>query len=500
MTDTILAPSHKAAGKAALQPLGGRRAEHGHLMSALLFHSLLQRIAIVATLLVAAASARAAAINTGVEQLIWPVILVGKPFVVVHDLLFGSDHSAQRSAAEAAREILEAQKHTIPAHGLFTGPLDLRSALYGMLVETRLPLVEIDTAGSAWLLSMAKAPQPLIANALKSRFIRISLGPEGDPNCFEWKSSLDDWVQSPPVRPGTCMLLHFTDELQSDLQLEVDASQATRRRLAWTLSDRPSGRVRLSVPFWQSQTKNAPLRVSVVYRAAHETNTFVDLLHKLAPAHTPTDASGMPWIMNRISEDLKGEAKYASMSYFGLVRSPTLDWAAMAASPPSASWQESYARARTSNKPQIIGTLLIVPQTDSVGPSCAFAYRRGCEFTKSFLSEVGVLSIRHDKAYAPDPASATNTTSHQMSVIVGARGLDGRKLWGIGIEPASLPASFQACQDLRLGCYFYPDQVALTDDELVVLGRFQIPNRPNSTETYELVILRDRLPLPILQP
>jgi hypothetical protein len=499
MPVTTLAPSQQPAAEAAVQPLGGLDAEHGDLMPRVLFHSLLQRLAIVATLLVAAASARAAAINTGVENILWPVIIVGKPFLVVHDLLFGSDHSARESADEAALKILEAQRQPIPTHGLFTGPLDLNLALYGILVEARLPFIEIETAGSAWLLSMAKSPQPLIAKALQSRFIRISLGSEGDPHCFEWKSSAGDWVQSPPVRPGTCMQLHFTDDLRSDRQLQVDASQIGRRRLMWILSDRTSGQVQLSVPFWQPQTKDQPLRVSVAYRAAHETGTFSSLLHKLTPDHSPTDVNGMPLIMNRISYDPKGEAKFASMKYLGLVRSPMLDWTAITASRTDTSWQASYARARATNQPQVIGTLLIVPQTDSVGSSCAFAYRRGCDFAKSYVSELGVMTVGYSPAYKPDRPSTTETSGHPLSVGVAARGFDGQMLWGISITPASLPTPFAACEDQGLSCFFYPDQLALTDQELVVLGRFQMPNQPRSIDTYEMVISRERLPQPLLQ-
>jgi hypothetical protein len=50
-----------------------------------------------------------------------------------------------------------------------------------------------------------------------------------------------------------------------------------------------------------------------------------------------------------------------------------------------------------------------------------------------------------------------------------------------------------------LSCFFYPDQLALTDQELVVLGRFQMPNQPRSIDTYEMVISRERLPQPLLQ-
>ena len=201
--------------------------------------------------LMASMNARGAPINTGVEQLLWPAVVIASPFLLVHELLFGSDSSAISSADREANEILDAYKEQIPVSGLHTGSVNL----YGMLVESRLPFIEIDIAGSVWLLSLAKAPQPLIYQAQRHKYIRLSLGKQEDPNCLTWQSTIDDWTTGPPVRPGTCILAVFDNELQSNLQLNVDASRVSGRKLRWELIDRVTGKVHLSVPFWKARPR-----------------------------------------------------------------------------------------------------------------------------------------------------------------------------------------------------------------------------------------------------
>lgn len=460
-----------------------------------LLRSLVQRFAIVPALLVAAVGVRAAAINTGVEQILWPASIVAKPFVMVHDLLFGSDHDARQSAEREANKIFDAQQQPIPVNGLYTGPLNLRLALYGMLVEARLPFIEADTAGSAWLLALAKEPMPLISQAERSRYIRLSLGDQGDAHCFEWKSQADDWVSAPPVRPGTCLRLTFVDRLGSDVQLKVDASSLSHRKLRWVLTDSASGRTLLSVPFWESQIDGQPLRVSAVYRAAHETGTFISVLGKLSASVTPRTSDDLPFIMNRIKVDLRGEATVTSASLWGHVRTPTLDWDAIEAARLSNSWQSSYARARSTGKPEVIGTLLLVPQTDSVGSSCAFPYQRNCDFTASYVSDLGLMTTAYRKAFL-DTDKSRNPHGHgsNMSVEVAARGFDGQPLWVISITPATLPSSHEACQDFSLFCYFYPSGFTLTAQELVVRGSFWRPQLPRKSDEYELVVQRTQLP------
>ncbi len=120
---------------------------------------------------------RSAPINTGVEQLLWPAAILAAPFVWVHNLIFGSDLDSTKAANEEANKILAAHTEPIPVNGLYSGSISLRWAMYGLLVESRIPFLEIDTAGSAWLLSQAKAPQTLIPSAEKYKYIRLRLTP-----------------------------------------------------------------------------------------------------------------------------------------------------------------------------------------------------------------------------------------------------------------------------------------------------------------------------------
>lgn len=437
----------------------------------------------------------AAPIRTGVEEILWPAVIVATPFFLVRDVLFGSDSSAMKSTARDAQKILDAQRTPIPINGLYTGALNLRWALYGMLVEARLPFIEVDTAGSKWLLELADDPKQLIERAVNSKYLRLSLGTQGEANCFGWKNFSDDWLRQPPVRPGSCMRLEVTDHLESDVQLQVDPSQVSRRQLSWVLVDRASGQVHLSVPFWQSQTKGQPLSVSVVYRAAHETGSFISVLSKLAPSATPTNTDGLPFVMNQIPVDLHKEGQLSFMRISGLVRTPLLDWDAVQTDRATKSWHESYAHAHATGQPQIVGKLVIVPQSDSVGSSCALPYGK-CDFTRSYASDLGVMTTHYSPAYQDqDKSRNPHGIGHDMHVVVGARGFDGRMKWVISITPWTLPESHAGCKDRIRGCYFDPSNFAMTSNELVIRGKFRDGAQAGQgSAEYELVVSRDQLP------
>ena len=113
------------------------------------------RIALLLTL-AASWQVRAAQVSTGVENILWPAIIVVAPFVMVHDILFGSDSRSRESADREARKLLDAHPVPLPTLGLYTGPLNLRWALFGLLVERQLPFVEVDVAGSKWLLELPR--------------------------------------------------------------------------------------------------------------------------------------------------------------------------------------------------------------------------------------------------------------------------------------------------------------------------------------------------------
>ncbi len=426
----------------------------------------------------------------------WPAIIVASPFIIVHELIFGSDSGAKKDAQAKANEILDASKDQIPVRGLYLGSINLRWALYGLFVESRLPFVEINTHGSAWLLSLARDPKPLISSAEQHKFIRLSLGKQGDSNCFNWTES---WDKSHPVRPGTCLLITFDDELQSDVQLSVDASKVNKRVLYWELADRATGKRHLSVPFWESQTEGQPLQVYATYRGAHEDYTFIRVIRKLSPAISPLAPGELPFIMNRFerrpSETLDGPV----VKIVGEFRLPILPKTAEADVPKNESWSDGYERARSTGKPVIMNNyLLIVPRDDKVGAVCVETDGLSCSFAGNFISDIGVLTSKHTAAYQMPETMRSPLYAvplkNDMYVTVAARGFDRKLLWIARIQPESFPANFQQCSDLSRGCYFYPTQINKTAEELVVRGILHDGSRGDATRgEFELVVPLGRI-------
>lgn len=430
---------------------------------------------LAASLLSVGFSVRAAAPDPGIGSLLWPLVIIASPFIVVHDLIYGSDDDARTKAESEANKILGEFKDQISVQGLYAGSINLRSALYGMLVESRLPFIEINTHGSAWLLSLAKDPKPLLTNAEQHKYIRLSLGKQGAPNCFNWT---ENWENQPPVRPGTCLSLTFDDKLQSDVQLSVDVSNIKSRILRWELLDRATGKVHLSVPFWESQTEGQPVRITATYRAAHEDYVFIRTLRKLSPALQPSATSEPPFIMHRFAKRTPEKLDGVVTMIHSEFRAPTLPKLTDADLHKNETWKEGYDRATATGKPVIINnTLLIVPYDDKVGPACAEPDSLKCDFAKNFISDIGVLTSNYVPAYQQPEAMRTRSFApppkHDMYVTVVARGFNGNLLWLAHIQPASFPATFQRCNDFSQGCYFYPTQVNTTSDELVIRGKLQ---------------------------
>lgn len=454
--------------------------------------------------LMSSVGARGEGLYTGVEKIMWPAIIIASPFVVVHDLIFGSDERSRRSAEKDADRILEKTPGSISVTGLYTGSVDLRWALYGMLVESRLPFVEINTAGSAWLLSQSKDPAALIPLAEQHPYVRLALGSQGNPACFSWKSSNDDWTANPPVRPRTCLLIQFVDELQSDLALSVDASEVRHRKLRWNLVDRATGNMRLSLPFWVSQVEGQPLFVSATYRVAHENYPFAKVIKKLAPTFVPTGQDGRPYLMTRIDADAiqRSERDVKATAIAASFRPPTFDWTTAAGGGRNERWIEGYDRAETTGLPTMHNNFwLILPQQDLIRPVCIEpgGSSRSCTFVHNFLTAAGVLTFWVGPSYRdtspPGPMSPA-TSSHPMYLLLTGRRPEGDLLWYVRIVPAELPESIQLCNDFSKSCAFYPRQATTTSQELIVRGTFR--DDPTSMrlprDEFELVVPLSRLP------
>ncbi|RZI55646.1 MAG: hypothetical protein EOP37_27305 [Rubrivivax sp.] len=428
---------------------------------------------VVALALLSGTGSRGAGINTGVEDILWPAILIGRPIVLVHDLVFGSDETAMKAADKAAERILNDHAGVVTMHGLYTGALDLRWALFGLFVERQLPLVEMDVSGSAWLFSMMKTPGRLVEDAKDHKYIRLALKEKGDPHCVDWNFRTVEWVESPPVRPPACLTVSFADRLSSDVEMSVDFSRASHRELRWQLKDRVRNTVLLDVPFWHRQTRGNPLYVDLTYRQAHENNPFIRVLKKLSPAEPATNSEGRPFLMKRFDEARRSDdLDLPSFRVWGYFRERTV------AVPPTRTrgsehwWTEMYRSAIADGRPAVYGGLMINPSEDRVGSSCAFVYRR-CEAGSevSVGTEVGVLSLAHQRAYGPPPQEVARLgPGHDAWVSVGAKDYSGRFLWSMTVMLAAWPAPFEVCKDFSLGCDFYPKHAVFTPEGLLISG------------------------------
>jgi hypothetical protein len=402
------------------------------------------------------------------------------------------DRHATEVAESDANRILAAHTAPIPVRGLYTGSMNLHAALYGMLVESRLPFIEIRSdSGAAWLLTLVKDSQPLINQTEQYRYIRLSLGKQGAPNCLTWLSSVEDWTTGPPVRPHTCVLAQFTNDIESDIELHVDASKASSRRLSWELIDRAKGKLLLSIPFWQRQNEGQPLQVDATYRSADEDYTFIRVLRTLLPLAVPRDQDGRPYVMNRIDEPSSNESVVEQTKIRGEFRAPRLDWAAFETPRTDQSWSDAYAKAFNTGKPVIINNnYLVIPGSDKVGYACANPARNNCSFANSFVSDIGVLTV-HGEA-SQEAFKDANLPAQGMVVTVAARNFSGKLLWFVSINPGSLPLSHQHCKDFSLKCAFYPLNATTTAQELVIRGT--LVDRKLLRQEYELVVPLAELP------
>jgi hypothetical protein len=239
---------------------------------------------------------------TGLQDLIWPAVVVMSPFMQLHRLVFGWDEDAIAKTQKQAHLQLQQLRGGFDTNGLYTGPIDISSAVHGMLVLAKLPWVEVDVAGSKWLFNHMEDQATWLAQVSPERpYIRLELAASGDPACPRFISLHHQlrWDSSPPAKPGTCLKLSFVAALASDLGLTVDTQHASQRELRWVLKRLSSNETLLSLPFWQRQTSGQPLRIFGSYRAAHDSSQFADLIRTLRPGLRATDSQGRPFALER---------------------------------------------------------------------------------------------------------------------------------------------------------------------------------------------------------
>lgn len=429
-------------------------------------------LALAAALALApAAPVRADPIHTGVEKLLWPIAIVAAPFFAVHTFIFGSDDKSREEAAAEAKRILQSHPGRIPVNGIYTGALPLTHALYGILVESRFPWVEIDTAGSHWLLSQARDPRPLIALAQQHRHIRLSIGEAGHPDCFVWNSMLDDLTDKPAVRPGRCLRVSFIDTLASDAALEVDVSQAAKRRLRWVLKDRASGNVHLAVPFWESQVTGKPISVSTTYRARHENDVFIRVLRTMAPVGPAGNPDGSVHLLRETDPPFRRYLGSSPLVQGTMaVLSPDTPPRPVAAPAPDR-WEDAYAQAYASGLPVVVNHKLVIdPAGNRFGPACVQIVME-CDYSKTFVAGKSLLTVNDARSRPASGSSTSGIPGRPMRLYVMSRDLDDRLEWHMTVVLEKLPKLALACEDLRQECGFIVVEAGMRDGSLVVRGR-----------------------------
>jgi hypothetical protein len=421
------------------------------------------KAALTISLVMAMTFARAEAPDPGVGALLWPAIVVVGSVAKVHDLIFGSDENSKKAANEEAKKILDAYSEKISVNGLYFDSIYLRFILKELLVAYQIPFVEIDTAGTKWLLSEMRPTAKMINDASNSRFVRLSLGDDTNPDCLEWKYKSDDWTKFIPLRPGACLVAAFENEIHSNLMLRVDASKVSQRELRWELLDSSSNRVLISVPFWESQSEGKP-----VSALPHISSAFYGIMRKLEPIHVPLNAEQKPYVMTSIKETAApSERNMDQIRRVGNVRKPQLAWSDISPRAHTESWADAYRRAYRTGAPTLLNAeYLILPREDRFGKvSAEWGY------DLRVVQEYGLLAAAYSKSY-----SFSNGETTLMNVRVSGRTFTGRMFWNIRIEPDALSGELLACADPANSCDFYPRDIQITDTELVVLGSFGATN------------------------
>ncbi|MDR1934946.1 MAG: hypothetical protein LBS49_05110, partial [Candidatus Accumulibacter sp.] len=201
---------------------------------------------------------------------------------------FFSFQAKRKSADSRAKAILEKQE-AIPIDGLYTESMDLRNALYGMIVVRQFPLVEGDVAGAGWLFDLAQDRQAIHRKSEGKKYFSLSLGPLDSPDCFPWKSESDNLARGASFQPRTCLMVVFDSVLKSDTRLHAKLGQSENSKRYWEISRIGEDTPMVVIPFV------ADPQYRPHYRYSHESNSFVELMKKLEPRAISLAADGKPY-------------------------------------------------------------------------------------------------------------------------------------------------------------------------------------------------------------
>lgn len=382
---------------------------------------------------------------SGVSDLLLPAAIILAPVIVPLNFLFGDKNPRLTAYAQKkADALLAEQKTPIPFKGMYTGGIDLSRAIEGMFVGGQIPFVEIDTAGSKWLIEQSGSPKPLVDQALENPYIRLELAQEGDPACFVWKSENNNWTQRIPVRPGTCLSVSFTKTLSSDVQVKVNTSNAGQGELLWEFSERATGKLLLAVPYWQGQMPDKTPRISPSYGPefnADDHTRFAGSIRKFIASSRPMASDGRPYLLTWVYWSTR-EAPTTKVTAHVKVSDKL--W------PHDASrndWKSAYRHAYETGNATLAGwKYILFPENNSVG--------------KLRIDDFGFATLEKNLLFNM-PRSAD-----RVSATARASLLNGKAVWNLRIQPDVIPEQLLD----RQGCSFRTSVVELSAEDLILKG------------------------------
>ncbi len=370
------------------------------------------------------------------------------------------------SAEKKAREVLAARPGKLPVQGLYAGSLPLPYALQGMLSDTALPFVEIDSASSEWLSKIVNVKGPDVRLPTYP-FLRLSLADETDVDCVVWKTS-SDWSKSPPVRPGACLKVQYAATSLADVHLTVDVGDLQRRQLRWVFVDAETRKQLLAVPFWQRQPDGGRLSLSAFYRNRDESSPFSLAIRALVPTSPPRNAEGLPFVMewlDAVPRELGTPEN--TKNRIARIRPAERVWPTEIR---NESWKAGYLRAQTSQQPVLINnTLLVLPAQHKIR---ARWYE---SFERHSIAGQSLLTATYLSAWPQRPDA--------MSVTVDRTDFAGKRQWRLILTPDFASPAHERCITSSGYCYFYPRAMQIEGAELIVLGAYN-----NSNDLYEWVV------------
>lgn len=414
---------------------------------------------------------------TGLEKLFWPIVIINYPFYKFNELVNGSDHKAMQETGEAAAKILQSTATSFYTNGLYVHGVSIEYALYGLLVDRQIQFIESDINYSDWVAKYGKLKKEIEG----AGYIRFSLSDDGDENCFLWKDGNSNWTKAPPVRPGVCLKATEETRLQSELELSVDVSNWKKRELSWTLSSREDSATLLKVPFWEYQTEGKPLRFSALFRNRYDTSPFARVAEKIFPLHNPVYPENRSRLM-KWNDFEKGVRRYIdTIDIVATVRKPRLIWDAPDQNK-NQRWEDGYRKAYKEMQPVLLNeSLLIDPIMDRVG------FQFDWDFGKRKIHKRNIVMAFYTQRYCD------NGKCLEMKVLVHGVGFDGNRHWSLSLTPEMIPEDASKCLNADKFCYFYPIDLKINDEELVIYGEFSNTADIRS-DRYEWAVPLTKLP------